>query len=66
MVKVSVEDAINTATARATSRRPDLAESRPDDNNTVVWQVEFGGDDGTTVLLDATSGKVLDVGRDVG
>ena len=37
-----------------------------DDDNTVIWQIEFGGDDGTTVLIDATSGEVLDVGPDVG
>jgi hypothetical protein len=36
-----------------------------------VWQIEFGGDHGTTVLIDATRvlvdasfGEVLDIGPD--
>lgn len=65
--KVSLKDAINTAVGRAKGEG-DLTslEIDTDDNKTVVWQVEFGGDNGTTVLLDATSGKVLDVGPDAG
>lgn len=34
--------------------------------STVVWQVGFGGDDGTTVIVDAHSGRVLAAGRDAG
>jgi hypothetical protein len=37
----------------------------------VMWQIEFGGDHGTTVLIDATRvlvdasfGEVLDIGPD--
>jgi hypothetical protein len=32
----------------------------------VVWQIDFGDDEGTTVLVDASSGKVVAVGPDVG
>ena len=65
--EVDIEAAINTAADRAKGKG-DLTslELDTDDDNTVIWQIEFGGDDGTTVLLDATSGEVLDVGVDVG
>lgn len=65
--KVALADAIDIAAGRAagkgnlTSLEIDTA-----GGSTVVWQIEFGGDDGITVLVDATTGKVLDVGPDVG
>lgn len=64
---ISVADAITTAAGQAQGQG-DLTSLEIDTNdaNTVVWQIEFGGDNGTTVLVDATSGEVLDVGPDVG
>ena len=70
--KISLEDAINTAVEQArgkgnlTSLEIDIKNSA-----TAVWQIEFGGDhgttvlvDGTTVLVDANSGEVLDTDPD--
>jgi uncharacterized membrane protein YkoI len=70
--KIPLEDAINTAVEHArgkgnlTSLEIDIKKSA-----TAVWQIEFGGDhgttvlvDGTTVLVDANSGEVLDTDPD--
>jgi uncharacterized membrane protein YkoI len=70
--KIPLEDAINTAVEQArgkgnlTSLEIDIKNSA-----TAVWQIEFGGDhgttvlvDGTTVLVDANSGEVLDTDPD--
>jgi uncharacterized membrane protein YkoI len=70
--KIPLEDAINTAVEQArgkgnlTSLEIDIKKSA-----TAVWQIEFGGDhgttvlvDGTTVLVDANSGEVLDTDPD--
>jgi hypothetical protein len=52
--------------SRAATGKGNLTSPEIDINNseTVVWQIEFGGDDGTTVQVDATSGEVLDLGPD--
>jgi uncharacterized membrane protein YkoI len=62
---VGLTNAINTAAEQATGKG-NLTSLEIDINNsdTVVWQIEFGGDDGTTVQVDATSGEVLDLGPD--
>lgn len=62
---VGLAHAINTAAEQATGKG-NLTSLEIDTNNsdTVVWQIEFGGDDGTTVQVDATSGEVLDLGPD--
>jgi uncharacterized membrane protein YkoI len=70
--KIPLEDAINTAVEQArgkgslTSLEIDIKKG-----DTVVWQIEFGGDhgatvgvDGTTVLVDASSGEVIDTDPD--
>jgi uncharacterized membrane protein YkoI len=64
--KVSLEDAVNTA-AKQASGRGNVTSVEIDTTNgdTVVWQVEFGGDGGVKVLVGATSGEVLDVGPGV-
>lgn len=64
--KVDLADAINTAASQASGKGDLTAVEIDTHNNTVVWQMEFGDDAGTTVLVDATSGKVLAVGPDVG
>jgi uncharacterized membrane protein YkoI len=64
--KVSLEDAVNTA-AKQAKRRGNVTSVEIDTTNgdTVVWQIEFGGDGGVKVLVGATSGEVLDVGPGV-
>jgi hypothetical protein len=58
---VGLAHAINSAAEQATGKG-NLTSLEIDTNNsdTVVWQIEFGGDYGTTVQVDATSGEVLD------
>lgn len=65
--QVRLEDAIATAAGQAQGAG-DLTALEVDTTNqdTLVWQVDFGGDDGTTVLVDATTGAVVDAGPDVG
>ncbi|WP_298255477.1 PepSY domain-containing protein [uncultured Arthrobacter sp.] len=65
--EITVSDAIATAAEEAKGQG-DLSslEIDTDDSGTVVWQIEFGGDSGTTVLVDAASGDILDVGPDAG
>ncbi|WP_262364468.1 PepSY domain-containing protein [Arthrobacter echini] len=65
--EITVSDAI-TAAAEEAKGQGDLSslEIDTDDSGTVVWQVEFGGDSGTTVLVDAASGDIVDVGPDAG
>jgi uncharacterized membrane protein YkoI len=64
---VSVERAVHIAAGHA-SGKGELSSLEIDTfrGNTVVWQVGFGGDNGTTVIVDARSGKVLAVGNDAG
>jgi uncharacterized membrane protein YkoI len=66
--KIPLEDAINTAVEQARGKG-NLTSLEIDIKNgaTAVWQIEFGGDhgttvlvDGTTVLVDASSGEVID------
>jgi uncharacterized membrane protein YkoI len=63
--RVNLADAINTAAEHATgndnlmSLEIDIA-----DSDAVVWQIEFGRNDCTTVFVDATSGEVLEIGPD--
>jgi uncharacterized membrane protein YkoI len=70
--KIPLEDAINTAVEQARGKG-NLTSLEIDIKNgdTAVWQIEFGGDhgttvlvDGTTVLVDANSGEVLDTDPD--
>lgn len=65
--KITVSDAIATAAEEA-GGQGDLSslEIDTDDSDAVVWQIEFGGDSGTTVLVDAASGDIVDVGPDAG
>ncbi len=65
--EITVSDAIATAAEEAKGQG-DLSslEIDTDDSDAVVWQIEFGGDSGTTVLVDAASGDIVDVGPDVG
>jgi uncharacterized membrane protein YkoI len=63
--QVGLGDAVNTAAEQATGKGNLTAlEIDMYSGDTVVWQIEFGGDDSTTVLVDATSGEVLDIGPD--
>jgi uncharacterized membrane protein YkoI len=70
--KVPFEDAIDTAVEQA-SGKGNLTALEIDIycGHTAVWQIEFGGDHGTTVLIDGTRvlvdasfGEVLDIGPD--
>jgi uncharacterized membrane protein YkoI len=70
--KVPLEDAIDTAVEQA-SGKGNLTSLEIDTTNgdIVMWQIEFGGDhgttaliDGTRVLVDASFGEVLDIGPD--
>lgn len=64
---ISVSDAITTAAEQAQGQGDVTSlEIDTNDADAVVWQIEFGGDSGTTVLVDAISGEVLEVGPDVG
>ncbi|MEX0426048.1 PepSY domain-containing protein [Nocardioides sp. DS6] len=63
---VPLERAIAIAAGRAQGQGKLSSLEIDSDRRTVLWQISFGGDSGTTVLVDATSGKVLRVGRDVG
>lgn len=64
---ISVSDAITTAAEQAQGQGDVTSlEIDTNDADAVVWQIEFGGDSGTTVLVDAVSGEVLEVGPDVG
>ena len=68
---VPARRAISTADARARGKgnlsalEIDTAEDAVK-KRAVIWQVSFGGDAGTTVIVDAKAGDVLDVGRDAG
>lgn len=54
--KVSPQEAISIAVSRAKGQgNLTSLEIDTDNNNIVVWQVEFGDVDGTTVLVDAAS-----------
>jgi uncharacterized membrane protein YkoI len=70
--KIPLEDAINTAVEQGKGKG-NLTSLEIDIKNgdTMVWQIEFGGDhgttvlvDGTTVLVDASSGEVIDTDPD--
>jgi hypothetical protein len=70
--KVGPADAISTAVEQAKDKG-NLTSLEIDTNNgdTLVWQIEFGGDysttvlvDGTTVLVDASSGEVFNTDPD--
>lgn len=70
--KIGPADAINTAVDQA-SGKGHLTSLEIDtiNSDTAVWQIEFGGDhgptvliDGTTVFVDASSGEVLDTDPD--
>ncbi|MFC3690241.1 PepSY domain-containing protein [Aquipuribacter hungaricus] len=65
--QVGLEDAVATAAGQAQGAG-DLTAVEIDtiDRDTVVWQVDFGDDDGTTVLVDAATGAVVATGPDVG
>jgi uncharacterized membrane protein YkoI len=62
---VGLAHAIISAAEQATGKG-NLTSLEIDTNSsdTVVWQIQFGGDYGTTVQVDATSGEVLDLGPD--
>jgi len=60
---IGLANAINTAAEQAKGNLTSL-EIDINNSDTVVWQIEFGGDDGTTVQVDATSGELLDLGPD--
>jgi len=65
--KITVQKAIGIAAAHAQGKG-DLSSLEIDTTGggTVVWQVGFGGDDGTTVLVDAHQGTVVSMGSDAG
>lgn len=64
---VPLTEAIDTAAGEAQGAG-DLyaAEIDTTDQGMLVWQVTFGGDDGITVLVDASKGSVVTSGPDVG
>lgn len=65
--QVSLPDAVDTAAERASGKgKLSSLEIDTYHGSGVVWQINFGGDDGTTVVVDAKNGKVLDVGEDAG
>jgi len=65
--KITVQKAIGVAASHAQGKG-DLSSLEIDTTGggTVVWQVGFGGDDGTTVLVDAHQGTVVSMGSDAG